>query len=52
MVGAERLAATAQDAEQRLRLVPPPEQRWDKVASVMAEAELAVRAAAEQVQSG
>jgi PAS domain S-box-containing protein len=50
MVGAERLAALAQDAEQRLRQAPPPQQRWDAVAVVMAEAELAVRAAAEQVQ--
>jgi hypothetical protein len=31
-------------------LVPPVAQRWDKVASVMAEAELAIRAAGEQVQ--
>jgi HPt (histidine-containing phosphotransfer) domain-containing protein len=50
MVGAERLATLAQDAEQRLALAAPPGQRWDKVAAVMAEAEVAVRAAGEQVQ--
>jgi two-component system, sensor histidine kinase and response regulator len=50
MVGAERLAALAHDAELGLMLMPPVAQRWDKVASVMAEAELAIRAAGEQVQ--
>ncbi|SHG64923.1 response regulator [Massilia sp. CF038] len=50
MVGADHLAALAQEAEHLLKLVPPVEGRWAAVPAVMAEAEVAVRAAAEQMQ--
>ncbi|HEY0063189.1 MAG TPA: response regulator, partial [Telluria sp.] len=50
MVGAERLAALAQEAEQRLKLLPPVDGRWAAVPAVIAQVQVAVRAAAEQVQ--
>lgn len=46
MIGADRLAATAQQAEQQLRLAAP--QAWEAVAQVLVEAELAVNAACTQ----
>jgi len=49
MVGAERLAVLIAQAERMLGLASPAPQRWDGVSAVLAEAALAVRAAADQL---